>query len=70
VRATKRAVLDAITTLGDDANAKDVWQASQVANYGQVKTMLSRMASLGEIGRTQKGIYFVLHDDTGHEGSR
>jgi AAA domain len=62
VRATKRKVLDAIRTLGDDANAKDVWQASGVTNYGTVKTMLSRMTALGEIGRSQKGIYFVLED--------
>jgi hypothetical protein len=65
VRATKRAVLDAISALGDDANAKDVWIASKVTNYSTVKTMLSRMTSLGEIGRTQKGIYFILQEDTG-----
>lgn len=63
LRSTKRAIVDAVRELGDEATAKEVWQISGVKNYGTVKTMLSRMASLGEMGRSQRGIYFVIQDD-------
>ena len=63
LRSNKRAVLDAITALGDDANVKAVFEASEIKSYGSVKTMLSRMVGLGEIGRTQNGIYFVIQED-------
>jgi hypothetical protein len=65
VRANKRAVMEAIQTLGDEATAKEIWQASKIDSYGSVKTMLSRMTGLGELGKTQKGIYFILEPDLG-----
>lgn len=63
LRSNKRAVVDAIVALGDDANAKDIWITSKIDSYGSVKTMLSRMVGLGELGKTNKGIYFVLHEE-------
>jgi hypothetical protein len=36
---------------------------SGIPIYGTVKSMLSRMTALGEIGRSQRGIYFVLEDE-------
>lgn len=63
LRSNKRAVLDAITSLGDDANVKTIFEASEIKSYGSVKTMLSRMVGLGEVGRTQNGIYFVIQED-------
>lgn len=62
LRATKKSLLQAINTLGDDATAKEIWQTSQIKVYGTVKSMLSRMASLGEIGRSQRGVYFIIDD--------
>src|SRR6185503_9430106 len=62
LRSSKRAVVQAIQALGDDATAKEVWQSSGLKEYGAVKTMLSRMVSLGEIGRSQRGVYFLIDD--------
>jgi len=62
LRSNKRAVIQTITNLGDDATAKEIWQNSGIKEYGTVRTMLSRMASLGEIGRSQRGVYFLIDD--------
>jgi hypothetical protein len=66
LRANKRAVMQTIGNLGDDATAKEIWQNCGIKEYGTVRTMLSRMASLGEVGRSQRGVYFIL-DDSGVE---
>lgn len=63
LRANKRAVLTAIETLGDDATPKDIWMASGISSFATVRTLLSRMAGIGELGRTTKGVYFVLAND-------
>lgn len=63
LRANKHAVLNAIQTLGDSANPKDVWIESKIPSFGTVRSILSRMASLGEVGTTTKGVYFVLETD-------
>jgi AAA domain len=60
LRANKKAVLDAIVALGDDATPKDIWIASKITSFATVRTALSRMASLGEVGKTTKGVYFVV----------
>ena len=38
VRATKKALLKAISALGEDATAKEIWQTSQIKVYGTVKS--------------------------------
>jgi len=60
LRANKRSVLKAIETLGDSANPKDIWTESGIASFGTVRSMLARMASLGEVGKSHKGVYFVI----------
>lgn len=60
LRANKKAVLEAIVALGDDATPKDIWIASKITSFATVRTLLSRMAGIGEVGKTTKGVYFVV----------
>lgn len=62
LRSNKRAIMQTITNLGDDARPKEIWQNCGIKEYSTVRTMLSRMASLGEIGKSQRGIYFLIDD--------
>lgn len=63
LRANKMNILTAIRNLGDAALPKEIWEESKIPSYGTVRSMLSRMASLGEVGKSQKGVYFVIDSE-------
>ena len=65
LRSNKRAIMQTITNLGDDATAKEIWNNCGIKEYGTVRTMLSRMLAWENRKITTRRVFRI--DDEGVE---